>query len=74
MLKPAKKSDYKSLHLDNLDRRYLGNICKDTEMPDIKHITSISNYSINKPTISTQSKSSIQSTWKGFQFIKFDNG
>ena len=42
MSKLAEKSDYKSLHLDNLDRRYLGNNNEDTEMPDVKHIIPIS--------------------------------
>lgn len=58
----AEKGDDKSLYLDNLDKRYLGNNYKDMEMADIKHITSISDHSISKPIISTQSKLGIQST------------
>lgn len=74
MLEPAKKGDYKSLYLDNFDRKYLGNNDKDTEMPDVKHITPISNYSISECITSTQSRSGIQSTQSGFKSIKFDDG
>ena len=35
MLELAEKGDYKSLHLDNLDKKYLSNNDKDTEIPDV---------------------------------------
>lgn len=47
------KSDYKNVHLDYLNRRYLGNNDEKTEIPDIKYIRPINNYSINECTTST---------------------
>ena len=73
MLKPAEKSDYKSPHLDNFDRRYPGGNDEDTEIPDVKHITPISDPSISERITSTQSRLGIQSTWSRFKSIKFDN-
>ena len=54
--KPVEKNNYKSLHLNNLDRRYLGNNDKNTQMADVKHITPISDLSISKHTTCTQSR------------------
>lgn len=42
-------------------------------MPNVKHIIPINNHSISERTISTWSKSSIQSTQNEFKSIKFDN-
>lgn len=53
MLELTEEGDYKNPYLDNLNRRYLGDNDKDTEMPDVKHIIPISNHSINKCTTST---------------------
>ena len=61
------------MHLDNFDKKYFGDSDKDTEMPDVKHITTINNPFISERTTTTQSKSSIQSTWSGFKSIKFDD-
>lgn len=73
MLEPAKEGDYKSPYLDNLDRRYSGDNDENTEMPDVKHITPISDHSISERTTSTRSRSGIQSIWSGFKSIKFDD-
>ena len=52
----------------------MGNNDENTEMPNVKHIIPINDYSISKRTIFTQLKSGIQSTWGGFKSIKFDDG
>ena len=57
ILEPAKKSDYKSPHLDTVDKRYPSDHDENTKMPDTKHITPKSDH-----FISTQSMSDIQST------------
>lgn len=53
MLEPIEEGDYKIPYLDKLNRKYLGDNDKDTEMPDVKHIILISNHSINECTTST---------------------
>lgn len=73
MLKLTKKGDYESSHLDNFDKRYSSNNDKDTEIPDIKHITSITDYSINKHIIFTQSRLDILSNGSKFKSIEFDD-
>lgn len=52
IFKPVENSDYKSSHLDNLDRKYPSDKNKDLKMPDIRHIISINDHSINKCIIS----------------------
>lgn len=74
ILEPTEEGDYKSPHLDNLNRRYLGNNNKDREMPDVKHIIPISNHSISERTTSIWSKLGIQFTQGEFKSIKFDDG
>ena len=74
MLKLAEEGNYKSPHLDNLDRKYPGDNNNDTEMPDVKCITPINELFISKCTTSTQLRSGIQSTCSRFKSIKFDNG
>lgn len=74
MLEPIKKGDYKNPHLANFNKRYLGDNDENTEMPDIKYITSINNFFISECTTFIQFKSSIQSTWSRFKFIQFNNG
>lgn len=53
ILEPVKKGDYKSPHLDNLDKRYLGDNDENMIIPNVKYITPISDHSINKRIIST---------------------
>lgn len=55
-LEPTKKSNYKSLHLANLDRKYLGNNNKNTKILNIKHITPINDLSISECITSIQSR------------------
>lgn len=76
ILEPIEESDYKSPILDGLDRRDLGGNAndEDTEMPDVKHITPISERPISERTTSTRLKSGIQSTRNGFKSIKFNDG
>lgn len=50
MLELIEKGDYKNLHLNNLENRYLVNNDEDIEIPDIKHIILISSFSISKRT------------------------
>lgn len=54
MLKPSKKSDYKSLYLGNFDRKYLDNNNKNMEILNIKHIIFINDFFISKYTIFTK--------------------
>lgn len=53
ILEPAEKSNYKSLHLNKFNRRYLGNNDEDIKMPDIKHIIPRSDHFISKRIIFT---------------------
>lgn len=53
ILELIKKSNYKSLYLANLDKKYLDNNNKNIKMPDVKYIIFLSHLFINKYTIST---------------------
>lgn len=53
MLKPTKKRNYKSPHLANFDKKYPSDNDENIKMPDVKHITPISTFFINKYSIST---------------------
>lgn len=74
MLEPTKKNNYKSLYLANLDRKYLDDNNEGIKMPNIKHISSISDLFINERTTFTQLWSQIQSTQNGFRSIAFNGG
>ena len=73
MLKLTEEGNYKSLHLDELDTKYPNDNNEDKKMPNIKHITHISDHFINERTICIRSRSSIQFTWNRFKSIKFDD-
>lgn len=53
MLKSTKEGDYKSLHLANFERKYLSDNDENTKMPDVRHITPISDLFISEYIIST---------------------
>lgn len=53
MLVTTKKDNYKSLHLDNFDKKYLVYNNKDTKMPTTKYIIPISNFFISEYTTFT---------------------
>lgn len=69
MLEPTEEGDYESLHLANFDRRYQDNNNEDTKMPDVKHITRLSDSPISEHTTFSQLRSGIESAWSGFKFI-----
>lgn len=73
ILEPTTENNFKSLHLDNLDKKYLVNNNKNTEMLDIKYIISINYLFINKYITFIQSRSGIKSTQNSFKSIKFNN-
>ena len=74
MLKPAEKSNYKSLHLNNLDKRYLNNNNKNRKILNVKNVKFMNKLSINKRITSTQSRSNIQFTQSIFKSNKFNDG
>lgn len=59
MLEPIKKNNYKSLYLANLNRKYLVDNNKVTEISDFKYITSGSDLSISEQIIFTKLRSGI---------------
>lgn len=52
ILEFIKKSDYKSLYLANLDRRYLSHNNKNIKISDVKYILLKNSFFINKCIIS----------------------
>lgn len=59
ILELTQKSNYKSLYLANLDKKYPGDNNENTEILDIKYIISISDSFINQYTTFTQLRSGI---------------
>lgn len=60
MLEPIEKSDYKSSHLANLNKKHLSDNNEDTKIPDIKQMILINDSFISERTTFIQSTSDIQ--------------
>lgn len=73
LLEPIEENNYKNPHLANFDKKYPNYNDEDTEMPDVKHITPISKFSICECITFIQSRSGIQFFWSEFKSIYFND-